>query len=94
MPRRCSTTFTAPCPIRRRGSLSTDETYAVTAYILSLNGIVPADGKVDRASLPKIRMPNRDGFVPEGSSASSTTPGSFREHAVTNALAVAISGVR
>jgi cytochrome c len=32
---------------------------------LSLNGIVPADGKVDRDSLPKIKMPNRDGFIPE-----------------------------
>jgi hypothetical protein len=33
--------------------------------ILSLNGILPADGKLDRESLPKVRMPNRDGFVPE-----------------------------
>jgi sulfane dehydrogenase subunit SoxC len=31
----------------------------------SLNGIVPADGKLDRESLPKIKMPNRDGFIPE-----------------------------
>ena len=52
-------------PYPTPGSLSTDETYAVTAYILSLNGIVPADGKVDKDSLPKIRMPNRDGFVPD-----------------------------
>jgi cytochrome c len=52
-------------PFPTPGSLSTDETYAVTAYILSLNGIVPADGKLDRESLPKIRMPNRDGFIPE-----------------------------
>jgi len=52
-------------PYPTPGSLSTDETYAVTAYILSLNGIVPADGKVDKESLPKIRMPNRDGFIPE-----------------------------
>jgi cytochrome c len=52
-------------PYPTPGSLSTDETYAVTAYILSLNGIVSADGKVDRESLPKIRMPNRDGFIPQ-----------------------------
>ncbi|OKO89021.1 cytochrome C [Bradyrhizobium sp. NAS80.1] len=52
-------------PYPTPGSLSTDDTYAVTAYILSLNGIVPADAKLDKASLPKIRMPNRDGFVPE-----------------------------
>jgi hypothetical protein len=47
------------------GSLSNDDTYAVAAYILSLNGIVPADGKLDRESLPKIKMPNRGGFVPD-----------------------------
>ncbi|MBR1208836.1 hypothetical protein JQ562_39560 [Bradyrhizobium sp. AUGA SZCCT0051] len=52
-------------PYPTPGSLSTDETCAVTAYILSLNGIVPADSKVDKDSLPKIRMPNRDGFIPE-----------------------------
>jgi cytochrome c len=33
--------------------------------ILSLNGILPADGKLDRDSLPKIKMPDRGGFVPE-----------------------------
>jgi S-disulfanyl-L-cysteine oxidoreductase SoxD len=52
-----------PYPIP--GSLSADDTYAVTAYTLSLNGIVPADGKVDKDSLPKIKMPNRDGFIPD-----------------------------
>ncbi|MCK1288477.1 cytochrome c [Bradyrhizobium sp. 44] len=52
-------------PYPTPGSLSTDDTYAVTAYILSLNGIVPPDGKVDKDSLPKINMPNRDGFIPD-----------------------------
>jgi S-disulfanyl-L-cysteine oxidoreductase SoxD len=52
-------------PYQAPGSLSNDDTYAVAAYILSLNGILPADGRLDRESLPKIRMPNRDGFVPE-----------------------------
>lgn len=52
-------------PYQAPGSLSDDDTYAVTAYILSLNGILSVDGKLDRASLPKIRMPNRDGFVPD-----------------------------
>jgi cytochrome c len=51
--------YTAP------GSLSVDDTYAVTAYILSLNGIVPADGKLDKVSLPLVKMLNRDGFVPD-----------------------------
>ena len=52
-------------PYQAPGSLSNNDTYAVAAYILHLNGILPADGKLDRDSLPKIRMPNRDGFVPE-----------------------------
>jgi cytochrome c len=52
-------------PYQAPGSLSVDDTYAVAAYILSLNEILPADGKLDRDSLPKIRMPNRNGFVPE-----------------------------
>jgi len=50
-------------PYNAPQSLSTDEVYAVTAYILHLNGIVPADAVLDAQSLPKVRMPNRDGFV-------------------------------
>jgi cytochrome c len=52
-------------PYQAPGSLSDDATYAVAAYILNLNGILPADAKLDRESLPKIRMPNRGGFVPD-----------------------------
>ena len=51
--------FTAP------GSLTNHEVYAVTAYLLYLNGIVPADAVLDARSLPQVRMPNRDGFVPD-----------------------------
>jgi cytochrome c len=43
-------------------SLSPDEVYAVSAYVLNLNGILPDDAVLDRKSLPKIKMPNRDGF--------------------------------
>ncbi|GAB4394384.1 MAG: cytochrome c [Kiloniellaceae bacterium] len=50
--------YTAP------GSLSDDETYALVAYLLNLNGIVPEDARLDQTNLAKIRMPNRDGFVP------------------------------
>jgi cytochrome c len=50
-------------PYQAPGSLSVDDTYAVTAYLLSLNGIEPKDGKLDKQSLPKIQMPNRDGFI-------------------------------
>jgi S-disulfanyl-L-cysteine oxidoreductase SoxD len=43
-------------------SLSNDDVYAVSAYVLSLNGIVPADATLDAKSLAAIKMPNRDGF--------------------------------
>ncbi len=44
------------------GSLSVDDTYAVSAYILHLNGILPADAVLDQHSLPQVKMPNREGF--------------------------------
>lgn len=43
-------------------SLSSDEVYAVTAYVLFLNGIVPKDAVMSAETLPKVKMPNRDGF--------------------------------
>jgi cytochrome c len=52
-------------PYPAPGSLSADDIYAVTAYTLNLNGILPEDAKLDKKTLPKIAMPNRDGFVPE-----------------------------
>ena len=51
-------------PFQAPKSLSPDEVYAVSAYILSLNGIVGPDDILDAQSLPKVRMPNRDGFIP------------------------------
>jgi S-disulfanyl-L-cysteine oxidoreductase SoxD len=45
-------------------SLSDDEAYAVSAYILHLNGVIGADDVLDAQSLPKVKMPNRDGFIP------------------------------
>lgn len=44
-------------------SLTPDETYAVTAYVLHLNGIVEGDVVLDAAGLPAIEMPNKEGFV-------------------------------
>jgi mono/diheme cytochrome c family protein len=44
-------------------TLSADDVYALTAYILNLNDIVPSGFVADRNSLPKVRMPNRHGFV-------------------------------
>ena len=51
-------------PFNAPQSLSPDQVYAVTAYVLHLNGIVPEDATMDAASLPKVLMPNRDGFMP------------------------------
>ncbi|ACL62743.1 c-type cytochrome [Methylobacterium nodulans] len=52
-------------PLNAPQSLSDDDVYAVSAYILKLNGLVPDDAVLDPASLARIRMPNRDGFVPD-----------------------------
>ena len=50
-------------PLQSPGTLSNDETYAVTAYILFLNGIVAEDEEMNAKSLALVKMPNRDGFV-------------------------------
>ncbi len=47
------------------GSLSDNETYAVVAYVLRLNGLVSADAVLDSAALASIRMPARGRFVPD-----------------------------
>ena len=44
-------------------SLTDDETYALTAYVLQLNGILGEDDVMDAESLPRVEMPNRDGFI-------------------------------
>ncbi|MBU6499139.1 MAG: cytochrome c [Rhodospirillales bacterium] len=44
-------------------SLAPDDVYAITAYVLNLNNIVPNDFVADQNSLPKVKMPNRDGFI-------------------------------
>lgn len=44
-------------------TLRPNEVYAVTAYVLNLNDIVPADAVLDQDSLPRLKMPNRDGFT-------------------------------
>ena len=51
-------------PFPASQSLSADEVYAVSAYILYLNGIIGANDVLDAQSLPGVRMPNRDGFIP------------------------------
>jgi cytochrome c len=50
-------------PMDRPQSLIPDEVYAVSAYLLYLNGLVPADAVMDANSLPQVQMPNRNGFI-------------------------------
>jgi S-disulfanyl-L-cysteine oxidoreductase SoxD len=50
-------------PYQDSKSLTNDELYAVSAYILNLNGVIGADDALDAQSLPKVKMPNRDGFI-------------------------------
>ncbi|WP_233237354.1 c-type cytochrome [Bordetella sp. LUAb4] len=50
-------------PLTAPQTLSDDEVYAVTAYVLSLNGLWPEGQAADARTLLKVRMPNADGFV-------------------------------
>ena len=50
-------------PLNAPQSLTPDEVYAVSAFVLFLNGILPEDATLDASSLAKIKMPNRHGFV-------------------------------
>src|SRR5437879_4617480 len=50
-------------PITNPLSLTDDEVYAVSAYVLFLNGIVGEDAVMNAQTLPQVKMPNRDGFV-------------------------------
>ena len=50
-------------PFGKEGSLKPDEVYAITAFLLAKNGIIPEDQVIDAKSLPQIKMPNRDGYV-------------------------------
>jgi S-disulfanyl-L-cysteine oxidoreductase SoxD len=50
-------------PYNESKSLTNDEVYAVVAYILQLNGVVGENDTIDARTLPKVLMPNRDGFV-------------------------------
>jgi mono/diheme cytochrome c family protein len=50
-------------PMNAPQSLTNDQVYALAAYILNLNGLVGADAVMDAQSLPKVAMPNRNGFI-------------------------------
>lgn len=52
-------------PYSAPGSLSNDEVYAITAYILAEGDIIDKTTVIDAEALPKVQMPNRDGFIPD-----------------------------
>ena len=50
-------------PIQSPGTLTNDEVYSLTAYLLAANEVIPAGSTLDSASLVAVRMPARDKFV-------------------------------
>lgn len=52
-------------PFNAPGSLSNDQVYALSAYILGEAGVASKTASMDAATLPKVEMPNRKGFVPD-----------------------------
>jgi hypothetical protein len=51
-------------PVPKPGSLTHDEVYAATAFLLYRNGIIGENDVMDSQTLPKVEMPNRNGFIP------------------------------
>ena len=50
-------------PFNEPRTLTNDEAYAVTAYLLAANKIIGETEAMDAQSLPKVKMPNRDNFI-------------------------------
>ena len=50
-------------PFNESKSLTNDEVYGVVAYLLNLNSVIPESDTMNAQSLPKVAMPNRDGFI-------------------------------
>jgi len=50
-------------PLGREGSLTADEVYSLTAYLLFLNKVIPEDEVLDKQSLPKVKMPIGDDYA-------------------------------
>lgn len=50
-------------PMDKPLTLTANEVYALSAYLLNLNGLIPADAVMDANAMPRVRMPNRDGFI-------------------------------
>ena len=52
-------------PRYQEGSLKVDDVYSLTAFILYRNEIIKEDDVIDATTLPKVVMPNRNGFIPQ-----------------------------
>ena len=52
-------------PFQAPGSLTADEIYAVLAYILAEGNVIDKAVVLDAQTLPRVQMPNRDGFIPD-----------------------------
>src|SRR5207247_3948780 len=50
-------------PLNREGTLTADEVYALTAYLLYINDVIPEDETLDTQSLPKVKMPIGDKYA-------------------------------
>ena len=51
-------------PLNREGTLTADEVYGLTAFLLNINGVIPEDEVLDAKSLPKVKMPIGDRYAP------------------------------
>jgi cytochrome c len=51
-------------PLGREGTLTPNEVYSLTAFLLHTNGVIPEDAVMDAETLPKVKMPNREGWAP------------------------------
>lgn len=61
-------------PFDRPGMLSTNQVYAVVAYVLSLNGIIDLTDELNKETLPKVKMPNQKSFIPASKLDSAVEP--------------------
>ena len=50
-------------PLNREGTLTADEVYSLTAFLLSMNEVIPEDQVLDQQSLPKVKMPIGDKYA-------------------------------
>ena len=50
-------------PLNREGTLTADEVYSLTAYMLFINDVIPEDEVLDAKSLPKVKMPIGDDYA-------------------------------